>query len=151
MRNLFKVSLLIGIVLILGAAPLPAATADNLYLETIGGFIGPYIYTTYGYIAVTADAYTKKLYPAERVRIMMDESVNMLRVLIDSLKKVQATNLHDADKEYLDQTIQVLNDLKTVADSLSAFVASGNKADAERYEETRKKVWPMIKEHLRIK
>ena len=44
---------------------------DNVYLETIGGLCGPFMYMTYAYIGVAADAYSKNIYKNSQVKLMI--------------------------------------------------------------------------------
>lgn len=127
-----------------------ASSEDNVYLETIGGFSGSYIYTSYAYIGTAADAYAKDIYPASQVKTMMDEKVHMLDNLMQLLQKVRGTNIVDNDKIFLDSMIEILVLLKTEAEALAAFTSSNNPADMERYEQSRKAAWPKIKKLLGI-
>ena len=133
--------------------PVPAAgqSDSNIYLETVGGFGGSYIYMTYAYIGVTADAFSKNIYQANQVKVMMDETVSMLNNLTKMMSKVQATNIVDNDKAFVDSMIEVLGLLKVEAESLSSFAASSDPADVEKYDAARKQVWPKIKSLLGIK
>jgi hypothetical protein len=143
------------LLLILLTLPLcfPASShADsNVYLETVGGFGGSYIYMTYAYIGVTADAYSEDIYQAEQVQIMMDETVGMLNNLIGMLQKVRDTDIVDNDKRFIDDMIEVLGLLKREAQALSTYAASKDPEDIKKYDEARKEVWPRIKQLLGIK
>ncbi len=128
-----------------------AAPEDNLYLETIGGLGGSYMYMTYAYIGVTADAYSKNIYPASQVKVMMDETVAMLQKLSQALKKVRSTNIVDSDKQFIDSMAEIYELLRVEAEALSSFASSNDKADVERYDQARKTVWPKIKKTLGIR
>ena len=128
----------------------PAKANDALYLETIGGLAGSYIYTSYAYIGATADAFAKDLYPASQVKTMMDEKVKMINHLIDMIQKVQATNIAENDRKFLGSMLEVLELLKNEAQSLSTFAVSKNPQDLEKYDQARKTVWPKIKNVLGI-
>ena len=123
---------------------------SNIYLETVGGFGGSYIYMTYAYIGVTADAFSKNIYQANQVKVMMDETVSMLNNIVKMLTKVQSTNIVENDKAFVDSMIEVLGLLKLEAESLASFAASGDPADVEKYDSARKQVWPKIKSLLGI-
>ncbi|MDY6852701.1 MAG: hypothetical protein SV487_11600 [Thermodesulfobacteriota bacterium] len=128
-----------------------AAPENNVYLEAIGGFGGSYMYMTYAYIGVTADAYSKNIYPAGQVKAMMDETVKMLRKLVKSLGRVRTTNIVESDRKYIDSMIEIFDLLRLEAEALSAFASSNDRADVEKYDQARKKVWPRIKRLLGIK
>ena len=128
----------------------PAQADDALYLQTIGGLVGPYVYTSYAYIGATADAFAKDLYPASQVKTMMDEQVKMINHLLDMIQKVQATKIAENDRKFLGHMLEVLELLKSEAQSLSAFAVSKNPQDLEKYDQARKTVWPKIKNTLGI-
>jgi len=134
-----------------GTVSAEGAPEDNVYLEAIGGFGGSYMYMTYAYIGVTADAYSKDIYTASQVKVMMEETVGMLQKLVKTLQTIRATNIVDSDKNYLDSMIEVYNLLKLEAESLAAFVSSNDRTDVEKYEQARKQAWPRIKKLLGIK
>ena len=129
----------------------PAATEDNIYLETVGGFSGSYIYLSYAYIGVTADAFSKDLYQGSQVKVMMDETVSMFNHLKKQLHRVMNTNIVEEDRLFVQSMIEVLDLLKAEAEALSDFAVSNDKADLERYEGARKRAWPKIKQLLGIK
>jgi hypothetical protein len=124
---------------------------SNIYLETVGGFGGSYIYMTYAYIGVTADAFSKNIYQANQVKVMMEETVSMINNLMKMLTKVQATNIVANDKVFVDSMLEILDLLKIEAESLAAFAGGNNPADVEKYDSARKQVWPKIKTLLGIK
>ena len=145
----------IGPLLLFLALTLPlsawADTAeDNIYLETVGGFSGSYIYTTYAYIGATADAYAKDIYPASQVKVMMDEKVQMIKNLVTQLQAVQATNIVAEDKQFISSMIEILTLLQVEAESLASFASTNDQADVERYDQARKQAWPKIKKLLGI-
>jgi hypothetical protein len=147
-RNRRPVAILTILVLICGfTVPAPAAD-EKTYLETIAGFGGIYIYMTYAYIGVAADAYSKDIYEAEHIKNMMEETVNMLNNLTQLLAKVQATDLSAEDKEFVQDLVHVMGLLKIESESLAAFAVSNDPADVARYEEARKKAWPEISKLL---
>ncbi|MEW6262972.1 MAG: hypothetical protein AB1641_07825 [Thermodesulfobacteriota bacterium] len=146
-RRIFLITLILGLVI---PASLPAASEDNIYLETIGAFSGSYIYTSYAYIGSAADAFAKDIYPASQIKAMMDEKVHILDNLSQMLQKVRSTNIADNDKVFLDAIMEILGLLKTEADALSAFATSKDPSEMERYDQARKKAWPKIKKLLGI-
>lgn len=152
MKHLSRISTFIAILAALTfCSGIPAQAADEaLYLETIGGLVGSYIYTSYAYIGATADAFAKDLYPASQVKTMMDEKVKMINHLMDMIQKVQATNIAENDRRFLGSMLEVLELLKNEAQSLSTFAVTKNPQDLEKYDQARKTVWPKIKNVLGI-
>ena len=131
-------------------SPAQAKSDGALYLETIGGFGGSYIYLSYAYIGATADAYAKNIYPASQVKTMMEEKVSMIKHLAEMLHQVQNTNIEENDKQFVASMLDILDLLRQEAESLAAFAESNNPSDVERYEDARKKAWPKIKKLLGI-
>lgn len=123
------------------------ASEDDLCLETIGGFGGIHIYTTYAFIGVTADSFSKNVYDATRVKGMMDDTSNMLNKMTELLTQLEKSDMvTEADKAYIGEMIEIIALLKEEAESLSAFAASKNPEDVERFALARKKAWPKIKQ-----
>lgn len=137
--------------LLVASADTSPAGQASLYLETVGVFGGSYMYMTYSYIGVIADAYSKNIYPASHVKIMMDETVRFLTRLLGMLQKVQASNIGDKDRMFLQSMIEIYDLLRTESEALAAFTSSNDRADVERYDQARKKAWPKIKQVLGIK
>lgn len=136
------------LVLVLTAPAVIPAASEDIYLETIGGLGGSQMYITYAYIGVTADAYSKEIYPAGQVKAMMGQTKDMLRKVLPLLRSVQQTGLEESDREFLNSMIEVYGLLETEAEALSAFVSSHEKKDLERYDQARKEAWPKIKKLL---
>jgi hypothetical protein len=143
-------SLILFVGLVLGMAG-PAAADEKLFLETIGGFCGNYIYTTYAYIGAVADLYAKDMYPASEVKVMMDQNVQMIDKLSVQLELVRDANISDNDRKFIINLIDILSLLKSEAEGLSAFTASKSPDDLDRYDQARKKVYPKMKKLLGMK
>ena len=151
MRNCLKMVIFLFICLMTIQGAVRAEAQENKYLEALGGFGGSYIYMTYAYIGVTADAYSKNIYKAAQVKVMMDESVNMLSNLVKMLEKVQTSQIVENDRKFIDSMKEILGLLKIEAEALSAFAASNDPKDVERYDQARKTAWSKIKQLLGIK
>ena len=78
----------------------------SLQLESIGSLSAAHIYTSYGYIGVTADAFIEKAFTAQQVTELMTEVVNMIEINIKSLRKVQ-DNVSKDDQDFIDAMINV--------------------------------------------
>ena len=129
----------------------PARGQDNIvYLETIAGFCGSYLLTSYGYIATTADAYAKDLYPAAQVKFMMENTVSNLTSVSSHLQRVKMTNIAESDKKFVDSVIEVLDVLKLEAESLAAVTTSKKQADVEKFDQASEQAWQKIKKLLKI-
>ena len=151
MRHLNRYIVIIALLVLL--VPTAAATASDytVYIETIGTFSGSYIFMTYGYIGVVADAYSKDIYKSRQVRDMMDEKVVFLNKLVESLRGVQQTNIDQNDREFIEAMIEILNLLKKEAESLSAFAASNDPEDVKRFDQARQEAWSQIKKVFGVK
>jgi len=141
----------LAFLLFTGGPPAQAEPDAHVYLETIGGLGGSYIYMIYAYIGVTADAYSRDIYEGEQIKVMMDETVNMLNTLMNLLRKVERTDVVASDKVFIDSMIEVFLLLKDEAHALATYAVSKDPADVERYDQARKTVWPKIKQLLGIK
>ncbi|MFH1136648.1 MAG: hypothetical protein V1816_11265 [Pseudomonadota bacterium] len=129
----------------------PARGEDSIvYLETIAGFCGSYLLTSYGYIATTADAYAKDLYPAGQVKFMMENTISNLTSVAGHLQRVKATNIAESDKKFVDSVLEVLDVLKLEAESLAAVTSSKNQADVEKFDQASEQAWQKIKKLLKI-
>jgi hypothetical protein len=144
-----KVGLVVALLLIFPGTS-QAASEDMECLDAVGGLCGSYIYITYAYIGMTADAFSKKMYQPEQVKEMMDETVIMLNKLMKILGRVQTTDIAEEDKKFIVSLIEVLSLLRTEAEHLSAYAESNDMADVEKYDEARRTVLPKIKQLLQL-
>ncbi|MEW5723000.1 MAG: hypothetical protein AB1896_07835 [Thermodesulfobacteriota bacterium] len=143
-KRVWRIFLLILLLAWVSPAGAPASD-DNVYIDTIGALSGSYIYMTYGYIGVVADAYSKDLYEAGQIKHMMEEKVTFINKLVQSLRQVQGTNLAQTDREFIEAMIEILDLLKQEAESLAAFATSNDPAEVEHFDQVRQEAWSQIK------
>ncbi|MBU2552412.1 MAG: hypothetical protein KKB20_28625 [Proteobacteria bacterium] len=137
--------------LLLAPVRAAAATEASIYLETIGGFAHNYLYMTYAYIGVTADAYAKEIYPASYVKRMMGDTVRTLDILARKLQTVQETNLEEEDRKAIEYIVETFGLLKEEAEALAALVESGDQTALDRYDQARKKARDHLKRVQQMK
>lgn len=118
-------------------------------LESIGSLSAAHIYTSYGYIGVTADAFVEKAFTAQTVTELMTEVVNMIEINIKSLRKVQ-DNVSKDDGEFIDAMINVYELVNLQAKALIKYVETEKPQDAEAFEKARTAAWPKLKVLLGI-
>ena len=146
-----KSSLLLVLFVSLFAASLLPQTASaqcDAELTTIGSISGSFVYTAYGYIGASADAFSKNLYSPEQLRSMMSEMISLLDVVEESLRTLP--KLTTDDRQTIYSLIEILNLLKKEADALAAYSASKNQSDANTYDKNRKEAWSKIQITLGI-
>ncbi len=126
------------------------ARADDACLEAVGGASAGYVYSTYMFIGVTADAFTKKAYDADKVKQLMTVGMKMLAESEKQLEKMKRSGLDSADRAVVEEFLAVLGLLRAQAGALITYSKSGLVKDAECYEKARKKAWSRITKLLGI-
>ncbi len=124
------------------------ADDDDGRLSAIGGLSAAHMYTSYIAIGAIGDAFGNDIYDTERVQELMGGLVGMLDTLKKQLLLVQENCEDEADKKYIDETIQIYSLLQEEARQLSAFSKSRDKSDHRAYEKARTTVWPRIEKLL---
>ena len=128
--------------------PRAASAQCDAELTTIGSVSGSFVYTAYGYIGASADAFSKNLYTSEQLRAMMSEMISLLDVVEESLRTLP--KLTTEDRQTIYALIEILNLLKKEADALAAYSATNNQSDANTYDLNRKAAWAKIQTTLGI-
>jgi len=126
------------------------ANAGEAQLRAIGSHGASYIYTTYGYIGVLADAYVKDVYDAEKVEQLMSEVIGIIDANKQNLEAVKAEGLSGDDAESVEEMIQIYALLQSQSEALIKFSKSRDPEAAKTFESTRKAVWPKIAKLLGI-
>lgn len=142
--------LLTAVLCLVSVSGAEAVDRHKVYLNTIGGFCGSYIYTSYAYIGATADAFTKDIYTPAQVKVMMEETVGILDNLMSLLASVRNTNVAPSDRQFIDSMVEVLELLKIEARALATFTQTRKQDDVQRYDRAREEAWPKIKKILGI-
>ncbi|MBU2552413.1 MAG: hypothetical protein KKB20_28630 [Proteobacteria bacterium] len=152
MKTRFLILALLAASLILNPSFCQAtADKDSVYLETIGGFLGSHMYTTFAYIGVTADAYAKNVYTAAQVKKMMEHKAATIKDVIGNLKKIESLNLPEGDRRFLTSSLEVFDLLLVEAEALATLVSSSNQESLEKYDQAREQSWYKMKRLLQIK
>jgi hypothetical protein len=140
-------------------APLPAPGGEasppqpneDPWLNAIGVLSGQNIFTTYAYIAAVAEGFDKGTYDAQQVQQLMGEVAGMAKVSQESLGKVSATNIVDADRTAIEKVITIQGLLSQEAAALSQYVQTKSERDLRAYEQARDAVYPKVKGFLETK
>ena len=86
--------------------PSPTLAADDSQLQAIGSLAAAHVYTSYGYVGVTADAFVADSFTVEQGTDLMNEVTDMIDLNVEALQKVRASVSED-DQEFLDDLIRV--------------------------------------------
>ena len=127
----------------------PTLSADDSQLQAIGSLAAAHVYTSYGYVGVTADAFVADSFTANQVTDLMTEVTEMIDLNVEALQKVRAS-VGDDDQEFLDDLVRVYRLVKREAQALVIFARSKHPEDAAAFEKSRKAVWPHLKNLLGI-
>lgn len=127
-----------------GGATVPAEES----LQIVGVLTASHMYTTFGYIGVTADALSKKVYPAERVRELMTEVSAMCDNVIAQMGRLDRKKLSEDDGKAIDEMISIYRQLKVQAEALKTYAGQRTDKNAAEFDTARKTVWPRIEKLL---
>jgi len=125
------------------------ANAENIRLQAIGSLSAAHVYTSYGYVGVTADAYVADAFTVEQVTDLMGELDDMIELNILALKRVRQ-DVEGDDQEFIDDIMRVYGLVQKESQALVAFAKSQEPADADEFEKVRKAIWPELKRLLGI-
>lgn len=133
-------------------APAPAAgtavAPSEESLQIVGVLTASHMYTTFGYIGVTADALSKKVYPSERVRELMTEVSAMCDNVVAQMGRLDRKKLSDDDGKAIDEMISIYRQLKVQAEALKTYAGQRTEKNAAEFDTARKTVWPRIEKLL---
>lgn len=116
----------------------PEATqTDANQLEAIGGLSMVTARNTFLLIGVTADAYAKKAYKADRVQSIMKAVIPQLDAVSGQLQKLQKSELGEANNEYIKQIVALYSLLKVQARSLNKYVVKPDEGTLKNFEKAR--------------
>ena len=133
------------------ARPSSAAPGAAEPLQIIGVLTASHLYTTYGYIEITADALTKKVYGAEQVRMLMTEVSAICDNIIDQLGRINRKDLSAEDAAAIAEMISIYRQLRVAAEALKTYAAQPTEKNSADYELARRNVWPRIEKLLGLK
>jgi len=115
---------------------------DRLYI--IGSLSGAHVYTSYAYIGVLADGLSKELYTVEQTKTLLGETITVNDSIVKNLTRVRDGGLSPADTESVNNLIEIYKLLQDEARAAIEFTDTRTVADAEKFENARKTVWPRI-------
>ena len=124
---------------------------DDPRLVAIGSLAGSHVYTTYGYIGVTADAFGKQVYDADRVEQLMKEVMGLCDANSKLLDKLLEGNIVESDKKAIREIGLIYDGLRMEAAALVQFAKTKDEDDVKSFDAARKAVWPKIQKLLGIK
>jgi len=119
--------------------------------EAIGGCAGASIYLAFVLVGVTADAFEKGVYDAERVQAIMSEIKALGGVMKKQLKAIRGPALGKDDEQAVDNILLTLASLDDYADRLDQYTRKKGKEEADAFQEARKKTWEKVRTLLGIK
>ena len=143
LTSTLAIRLLLSVPLVL-LLPHPAhGDANRAQLEAIGSLAAAHVFTSYGYIGVTADAFVEDTFTAEQVGELMTEVVNMLDINIRALRKIQES-VGEEDGTFITNLVEIYELVKQQARALVAYAKSREPEDAQAFEKARTAVWPKL-------
>lgn len=129
--------------------PIQLSVADEIELQAIGSLAAAHVYTSYGYVGVTADAFVADSFTRQQVNDLMNEVSDMIDLNVEALQKVRE-HVGGDDREFLDDLIDVYGLVRGETIALVAYARSKEPDDAAAFEKARKAVWPKLKVLLGI-
>ena len=124
---------------------------DYSYLEATGAVCASYIYTSFAYIGLSADAYSAKVYTAENINTWMEEQKQAMQAMQENITALRSVVTDQGDIQAIDSIVDILKLLNQQADGLAKYALSGSNTDANQFDQARTTVWPKIKTLLNIK
>lgn len=118
-------------------------------LEAIGSLAAAHVYTSYGFIAVTADAVTAGTVTEKQVVDLMNDVTNMIDINVTALRKVH-DGVSNADQLFLNDLLLVYKLIRQEATALVTYTKSNKPEDGEAFEAARTAAWPKVKQLLGI-
>ena len=139
-----------------GSAPTPTASVraadDTVLLTTLGYTTGESVLLTHMAVGTLADAYVSKAYKKDQATTFIDSYINITKGMKDQMKKlVDQGTLGKDDKQFVENTIAVLDLVLREGVDLKNYINSSKQADVQTYDSSRKKALKEIKTLLSIK
>ncbi|MDR2459900.1 MAG: hypothetical protein LBE38_03825 [Deltaproteobacteria bacterium] len=129
------------------------AGREQVHLAALGTYSAGFVLEAYGYIGVLADVLHYGVYEPEIVRSMLGETQVFLEKSLEKLKVYQdkTITVSEEDLKYINGIADILKNLILEAQSLQAYCQSFDKADFDKFKDSRAKAWAGIKQQLGIK
>jgi len=136
--------------------PSPTASVrpadDAILLNTFGYATGQSVLLTHMAVGTLADAYVAKAYKRDKATTFINTYINVTEGMKDKMKKLLDEGvLSKSDSEFVGNTINVLDLVLREAGDLKSYISSGKPADAQAYDNSRKKALKEVKTLLSIK
>ena len=122
----------------------PNQVSVGAFLIAIGSLAASHVYTSYGFIGVTADAVDTGSLTSAQVIDLMKEVTSMIEINVKALQRVRA-GVGEQDREFLNELLQVYVLLQQEVDTLVTYARTKSTADGEAYESAREAAWLRIK------
>ena len=130
--------------------PSPTRISARSVARSIGSLAASHVYTSYGFIGVTADAVDTGSLTSAQVIDLMKEVTSMIEINVKALQRVRA-GVGEQDREFLNELLQVYVLLQQEVDTLVTYARTKSTADGEAYESAREAAWLRIKGLLGIR
>ena len=137
------------VVATVGGTDTASSSAEEVQLQAIGSLAAAHIYTSYGYVGVTADGLVAKTFTAKQVIELMSEVDDMLTMNMEALQKVSSSVSGD-DRQFVDDLINIYQMVKKETMALTTYARTEKAEDAAAFEKSRKSIWPYLKQTLGI-
>jgi hypothetical protein len=143
-----------------GAPPVPMTPPEDtpssreiLHLGALGAYSAGFVLEAYGYIGLLADVMHYGVYEPETVKSMLGETRVFLQKALDKLAVYRngTVTVQPEDLEFINGIAEILGHLLDESDGLMAYCDGFQRADFEKFRDSRAKAWALIKTHLRVK
>jgi hypothetical protein len=134
-------------VFVFASAPLSRAASDDTALLTALGYTtSQSILLSHLGVGTLADAFMAKVYKDERATDVLSRYINITQGMKDQLNKlIEAGTLTKDDSEFMRRAVVVLDLVLEESRAFKAFVGTKSEANAQSYDQARKKALAEIK------
>jgi hypothetical protein len=125
---------------------------EDKLLELVGSFSAAFLYNTYGLIGSISDGYMKDAYSDETLNDLMNAQRKVMDNLATVVTKIIDEKLlkDNADINYLNSAIGIINGLKMQAELLKNYARKRNRDSETAYNLQRQKNWKDISKLMGI-
>jgi hypothetical protein len=129
-------------------AEVPAKTANDCMLETLGGLCAAHLYQSYLNIGLVADAVEHETYTESHATQMLANVAGLMDVVDKQLERLIKMDLSADDKRDVQRIRAISSLMRVQIASLRAYWLTNDQKHATRYHETREKAWAGLTEVL---
>jgi hypothetical protein len=131
------------------AAALAAAQArSGRLLDSLGGLSAGHLYQGFLNIGLLADGVEHKAYTRTEAEKLLGTVVELMNLVDRHLARLDKAGLDPEDLQAVERVRKLSGALRTQAEALRAYWASGDRAQAERYQALREEAWASLSELL---